>query len=133
MPAIARLSIRANGIADPVHADARGHSGHRLNHALQHIDALADGDQQRQRRRDVERAGEHAAPCNGAGKSAGGVLNFVAHHRSEFETDQTEADHAEGIENEARVGGNLEIGGGDAAAEARPDHDAEADEHCWRR
>ena len=56
-------------------------------------------------------------------------MDFVAHDGGEFEADQAEADHAEGIQNEARVGGNLEIGSGDGGAEARPDHYPEADQY----
>ena len=73
---------------------------------------------------------DQAAPGNCAGKSARGVADFVAHHRGEFEADQTEADDAERIENEARVGGNFEVGSSDGGTEARPDHYAQADQNC---
>src|ERR1019366_8923105 len=73
----------------------------------------------------VESAGEQSSPGDGSGESAAGVLDFVAHDGSEFQTDQAEADNSERIENEARIRGNLEVGCGDASTKARPDDDAE--------
>src|SRR5258706_9520443 len=99
-----------------------------LQDTLKHVDVLADGDEKRECRADIESARENSAPSDGTGKSVGGILNFVAHDGGKFETDQAKANHAEGIHHEARVGGNLKIGGGDGGAEARPDHYAQTDQ-----
>src|SRR5271168_2579862 len=114
---------------DPSDSDAGGHMADGLNDALKNIDiAFADGDEQRQRRADVEQTGEDTAPGDGAGKSLLGIFDFVAHDGREFETDEAEADHAEGIQHEFRIVGNLKVGPGHGGAEAEPDDDAEADE-----
>ena len=63
---------------------------------------LADRNQQRQRHPNIKRAGKQAAPRDRARQSPRGIANFVAHDRGEFQTDQAETDHAEGIQNEAR-------------------------------
>src|SRR5258706_3697449 len=99
-----------------------------LHDPLKHVDVLADGDEKRECRADIESARENSAPSDGTGKSVGGILNFVAHDGRKFEADQAKANHAEGIHHEARVGGNLKIGGGDGCAEACPDHYAQTDQ-----
>src|SRR5207302_1909406 len=113
---------------DPVRPDARCHSADCLDYALQHVDALADGDQQSNGNGYVERAGDQASPYYGSRKRARRILNLIAHDRGEFKAEQTEADDSEGIENEERVGGDLKVGGGDGGAEAQVDHHAKADQ-----
>ncbi len=100
-----------------------------LHDALQHVDIFPDGDEQSERRTDVQNARDHASPGNRAGQGAARVLYFVSHDGGEFESHQTKTNYAEGIEDEARVGRNFEIRNGDGGAEARPDHDAEADQN----
>src|SRR5258706_14344436 len=99
-----------------------------LHDPLKHVDVLADSDEKRECRADIESAREDSAPSDGTGKSPGGILNFVAHDGGKFEANQAKANHAEGIHYEARIGGNLKIGGGDGCAEARPDHYAQTDQ-----
>src|ERR1019366_445703 len=114
---------------NPGGSDAAGHVADGLHDSLKHVDVLADGDQERERGTDIESAGKDSAPGYRAGKRAAGILDFVSHDGGEFKADQTEADDAEGIENEARVGGNPEVGGSDGGAETRPDHCAETDQN----
>ena len=68
--------MSAKGTIIQFDADAAGHVADRLNDSLQHVDVLADGDQQRERGADVECAGKDAAPGNGAGKRARRDLGF---------------------------------------------------------
>ena len=111
---------KRKGRDDPYDSDAASHVTHRLNNALQHVDvALADRDEQRQRRADVERAGQNAAPGDGSGQSLLRIFDFVAHDGSELEPDQSEADHAEGIQDESRICGNPKVRPGDASAETQ--------------
>ncbi len=101
-----------------------------LDDALKDADvALADGDEERERRADIEKSGEHAAPRDGAGKNFLGVFDFVAHDGGEFEPDQAEANYAEGVQDEARVRRNVKVGGGDVGAEAEIDDGAESDQN----
>src|SRR2546430_5616756 len=117
------------GRDDPADAHTRGHVAHRLHDSLEDADLVfADRHQQGQSRAEVERTGKNAAPSNRAGKSFARVFNFVAHDGSKFEADEAETDHAEGVENEARIRGNAEIGGGDGSSEAEPNNDAKRDQ-----
>src|SRR5262249_18162886 len=77
---------------------------------------------------EIEHAGEQAAPGDGTRQSLARVLDFVAHDGSEFEADEAETNYAKGIENEAGIRRNLEIGGGDVGAEAEIEDGAESDE-----
>ena len=120
---------KRKGRNDPRGIHFRRHVADGLHDALQNADVLlADGDQQRERRTDIEESGQDAAPGDGSRQNALRILNFVAHDRREFETDETETDDAEGIEDEARVCWNLEVRGGDRGSEAKPDDDAQADQ-----
>ncbi len=57
------------------------------------------------------------------------LLDFVAHDGGEFETDETEADHAEGIQDEAGIWRDAKIRSGHRGAKARPDNDSQTDEN----
>src|SRR6266853_4136510 len=98
---------------------------HGLNDALQHIDVFPDGNEKGEGYADTKCAREHSAPATCAGESPAGILNLVAHNRGEFESDQTETDHAKGIEDEARVCRNLKVRSADGGSEPRPDNRAE--------
>ena len=90
----------------------------RLNDSLKHVDVFADGDEEGERGANIECAGEDSAPSHRTGKGARRIFDFVAHNGSEFEAHQAKADHAEGIDNKARVGRNLEICDGDRSTKA---------------
>ncbi len=79
-------------------------------------------------RADVECAGKNSSPGHCTGQSSARILNFVAHDGGEFQSDEAEANHAEGIQNEFRVSRNFEISGSDGASEARPHNHTEADQ-----
>src|SRR5258708_5318530 len=98
---------------------------HGLNDALQHVDVFPDGNEEGEGDAAIKCAREHSAPGHCAGESPAGVLNFVAHNRGEFESDQTETDDAEGIEDEARVCRNLKVRSADGGSEPRADNRAE--------
>ena len=99
-----------------------------LNDALKYVNVLPDRDEKRERYSNIESAGKNSAPGDGPGKSAAGILDFVPHDGGEFKADQAEADHSEGIEDEARIGGHSEVGGRDSGAKSQPYHHAQADE-----
>src|ERR1700733_15869162 len=105
---------------DPRCVDPRSHAADRLHDALQDADvALADSDQKREGCADVKESREDAAPCDRAGQNFLRIFNFVAHDGGEFEADGSEADYAEGIQDEARIRGNVKVGSGDVSAEAK--------------
>src|SRR5262249_38304321 len=60
------------------------------------------------------------------------IFDFIAHDGREFESHKAETDHAERIKNEARVGWNGEISGGDTHTEAKANDNPEADQQRGR-
>ena len=129
IPAIDKTQHQRKRGHDPGKADLGRHLTDGLHDTLQHTDVvLADSDQQRQGGADVEQAGKHAAPRNRARQSTRRIANLIAHHRSQFQSDQAKANHAERIQHKARIGGNFEIGRCDRSAEARTEHDTQADQ-----
>src|SRR5580704_4475091 len=115
---------------DPRCVDPRSHAADRLHDALQDADvALADRDKECQRCADVEKSGENTAPCDSTGQDFLRILNFVAHDGSEFETDEAEANYAEGIQNEAGIRGNVKVGSGDVGAETQIDYRPEPNQY----
>ena len=98
---------------DPIGADAAGHVADGLHNSLQHVDVvLAHRDQQRQRSRDVHYAGKNPAPGHGARQRLLRILDFIAHHRCQFQTHQPKANHPKRIQHESRIRRNPEISSG---------------------
>lgn len=63
MLAMEKLSMTAKGVMIPGHAELAGHVAHGLQNSLQHIDVIfSDGDQQSQRRADIESARDYTSP-----------------------------------------------------------------------
>src|SRR4029077_15369295 len=100
-----------------------------LDNPLKNTDvALADGDEERERGRDVHQAGKQAAQGHGARQGAFGVADFVAHDGGELQADKAETNHAERIQDKAGIGRDAEVGSGDGGAKVREDDYAEANE-----
>src|SRR5438132_423342 len=79
---------------NPCNADSLSHVSYGLHNPLQNADvAFADGKQQDQRGRNVERARDHSAPGYSSGHGPNRVTNFVPHDRGKFEADQSEVKH----------------------------------------
>src|SRR5256885_13848347 len=93
---------------EPASSDAHGHVTDRLHDTLQNADVLlADGEEQRKRRADIEKTGKHSTPRDGTGQIMRGIFNFVTHDRGKFQTYEAETNHPERVEHKLRARGDL--------------------------
>ena len=118
---------------NPRHANSAGHMADRLHNALQYADVvLADRDQQRQRRSNIKQPGNHAAPRHRARQRFPRFADFVAHHRSQFKSDQAKANHAERIQNKPGIRRNPKISRRHRRPKARQDRKSQTDQNRRR-
>src|ERR1035438_6183950 len=90
-----------------------------LEAALKHIDIFSNSDEQSERRSHIKNAGEDSSPSDSTRQGAARILDLISHDGSEFETNQTEADDTEGIQDKARVRWDFEICRSDGGAKDR--------------
>src|SRR5271168_509631 len=115
---------------DPIGADAAGHMTDGLHDSLQHVDvALADRDQQRQRRGDIHHAGKYSAPGYRARQSFLRVFDFVAHHGRQLQPHQSKTNYAKRIQHKPRIGGDAKIRRGDRGSKSRIHDQPQADQN----
>src|SRR6266481_813607 len=119
---------KRKGSDDPRRADIVRHVADSLHDALQYADVLlADRDQKRERCANVQQSGQDAAPGYGSWQNSPGILDLIAHYRRQLQAHQAKANHAERVQQEARVRRDLKIGGSYGRSEAEPNDKAEAD------
>src|ERR1700722_14375415 len=116
---------------NPYDAHFLRHVTYSLHDSLQNVDVvLADGDQQRQRCRNVKDAGYYAAPNDCSGQSMFRILDFVAHYGSKLKPHEAETNHAKGIQQKSRVRGDLKILSAHSSAVAQPNNQPQSHQHC---
>ncbi len=129
IPAIEKLSSRANGARYPADSDSLRHVPYGLHDSLQHADLVfADRNQQGQRRADIEQSGKHSAPGDRARQGTSRILNLVSHDGSQFQTHQSETNHAKRVQHEPRIRRDPKVSRSDGGAKSHPDDQTQSDQ-----